>query len=55
MALHSKNIAISAGIPTHLVEEAAKYMIISGSINQETSLAYMKAHNVFNIIRKIEK
>jgi hypothetical protein len=32
MALHSKNIAIAAGVPTHLVEEAAKYMTIRGKI-----------------------
>jgi len=33
MALHSKNIAIGAGVPTHLVEEAANYMRIAGKIN----------------------
>ena len=51
MALHSKNIAIAAGVPTDLVEEASKYMIICGSINKETSIAYMKAHDIFRSFR----
>jgi len=33
MALHSKNIAIGAGVPIHLVEEDANYMRIAGKIN----------------------
>jgi hydroxymethylglutaryl-CoA reductase len=33
MALHSKNIAVAAGVPTHLVEEVSKYMSISGKIS----------------------
>ena len=51
MALHSKNIAIAAGVPTHLVEEAANYMRITGTINKETAKSYMNAHNIFSTLR----
>ena len=37
MALHSKNIAISAGVPTFLVEEASSYMIATGQIEKEAA------------------
>ena len=55
MALHSKNIAITAGVPTNLVEEAAKYMVIHESIRIDTAYDYLKAFDVFSIIRKNEK
>lgn len=51
MALHSKNIAISAGVPTYLVEEVAKFMTISGKIDTDSAKSYMKAHDIFGIIR----
>jgi hypothetical protein len=37
MALHSKNIALSVGVPTHLVEDVAKYMRVSGRISADTA------------------
>lgn len=55
MALHSKNIAISAGAPTHLVEEIAKFMTAVGKINQDSAKSYMKAHDIFGIIRQQER
>ena len=52
MALHSKNIAIGAGVPTHLVEEAANYMRIAGKINHDMAKSYMNAHNIFSTLRQ---
>lgn len=52
MALHSKNIAISAGVPTHLVEEASQYMIATGQIEKDAAQSYMKAHNIYSTIRQ---
>jgi len=51
MALHSKNIAIAAGVPTHLVEDAAKYMRMTGGINKESARSYMNAHDIFSTLR----
>ncbi len=54
MALHSKNIALAAGVPTYLVEEVVKYMRVSGRIGVDTAKEYIKAHHIFSNIRKKE-
>lgn len=46
MSLHSRNIAIGAGAPPHLVSEVSNYMISRGRIDIETASDYLKAHSI---------
>ncbi len=41
MSLHAKNIAISAGVPDHLVDEAAQFMKQRGVINTKSAKVYI--------------
>ncbi len=52
MGLHSKNIAIASGVPIHLVEDAAKYMRMTGTIDKDSAKSYMKAHDLFSTLRQ---
>lgn len=47
MNLHSKNIAISAGVPPHLIKEVVAFMKNKGSIDIATAENYMKAHKMY--------
>lgn len=51
MNLHAKNIAISGGVPTHLVEEATRFMKSRSKVNVDTAKAYLQAHNLFEMVR----
>jgi hypothetical protein len=46
MSLHSRNIAIAAGAPPHLVSEVSAYMISREQIDIETAQDYLKAHQI---------
>jgi hydroxymethylglutaryl-CoA reductase len=46
MSLHSRNIAIAAGAPPHLVAEVSAYMISREQIDVETAQDYLKAHQI---------
>lgn len=46
MGLHSRNIAIGAGAPPHLVTEVSAYMISRGRIDNETATDYLRAHSI---------
>ena len=46
MGLHSRNIAIGAGAPPHLVTEVSAYMISRGRIDNETAADYLRAHSI---------
>lgn len=46
MNLHAKNIALSVGIPAHLVEDAARFMKQRNSFNQETAKQYMESYEL---------
>jgi hydroxymethylglutaryl-CoA synthase len=47
MNLHSRNIAIAAGAPPHLVAEVSAYMISRDQIDVSTAQDYLKAHQIF--------
>lgn len=47
MNLHSKNIAVSAGVPSHLIKEVVAFMKNKGSIDIATAENYMKAHKIY--------
>lgn len=47
MNLHAKNVAIGAGIPTELVNQAVFFMKTRNKINQKTALQYLHSHNLF--------
>lgn len=55
MNLHARNIAISGGVPTHLVEEATRFMRSRSKMNVDTAKAYLQAHNLFELVRLEEK
>jgi hypothetical protein len=46
MSLHSRNIAIGAGAPPHLVQEISNYMISRGRIDHDTAVDYLRAHSI---------
>lgn len=46
MGLHSRNIAIGAGAPPHLVSEVSNYMVSRGRIDIETATDYLNAHSI---------
>jgi hypothetical protein len=46
MSLHARNIAISAGAPSHAVEECVIFMIQTGRINHDAAVEYLAAHEL---------
>lgn len=52
MSLHAKNIAISAGIPAYLAEDAARFMKRRGKISGDIAKDYIKAYKIFGNVRK---
>lgn len=52
MKLHAKNIAVSAGVPPHLIKEVVAFMKSRGKINIETAKEYMKAHDIYEKVNK---
>ncbi|EAR84420.2 hydroxymethylglutaryl-CoA synthase (macronuclear) [Tetrahymena thermophila SB210] len=52
MNLHARNIALAGGVPTHLVEEATRFMKSRGKINVDTAKAYLEAHDMFEQVRE---
>ena len=48
MNLHGRNIALSAGVPPPLVEEAIRFMKSRGKIQLETAKAYLQAYDLFS-------
>jgi hypothetical protein len=55
MNLHARNIAISGGVPTHLVEEATRFMKSRGKMNVDTAKTYLSAHCLFEEVRSDER
>lgn len=51
MSLHAKNIAISAGVPAHLAEDAARFMKKRNRVSGEIAKEYLKAYNMYGNIR----
>ena len=47
MNLHAKNIAVSAGVPSHLIKEVVAFMKNKGQIDIATAENYMKAHKIY--------
>ena len=54
MNLHAKNIAISAGVPPHLINEVVEFMIQKDRINVEAVKLYMNEHNIGESSIKLE-
>jgi len=52
MNLHAKNIAVSAGVPSHLINEVVAFMQSRGKFNIETAMEYMKAHEIYESVNK---
>ena len=55
MNLHAKNIAISAGAPSHLIKEVVAFMKSRGRINVETAEEYLRAYNIYSMTNKDRK
>lgn len=52
MSLHAKNIAISAGVPAYLAEDAARFMKKRGRISGDVAKDYLQAYDLFGSVRK---
>lgn len=52
MALHAKNIALAAGVPSAIVSEVVEYMKKRGEISQQAATDYLNAHHIHKISRK---
>lgn len=44
MNLHARNVAIRAGIPTPLINDAVNFMKVRNRINEQSALMYLKSH-----------
>ena len=44
MNLHAINVAIRAGIPTDLINDAVQFMKVRNRINEKSALIYLKSH-----------
>ena len=51
MSLHARNIALSAGVPSHLVEDSVRYMRQNKKINVQTAKAYLEAYDMYGNLR----
>lgn len=47
MNLHSRNVAIQAGVPADLVPETVEFMKMRNKINSKAALTYVKGHELF--------
>lgn len=52
MKLHARNIAVSAGIPTYLVEDAVRFMSSIKSISMDSAIQYLNSYDIFSNIRE---
>lgn len=55
MNLHARNVAIRAGIPTDLVNDAVNFMKVRNQINEKTAKTYFKSHEMFNLLYQKNK
>jgi hydroxymethylglutaryl-CoA reductase len=51
MSLHARNIAITAGVPAHLVEDCVRFMKKRGRINSDSAKEYVNAYDIHSDIR----
>lgn len=47
MNLHARNVAIRAGIPTDLINDAVQFMKVRNRINEKSALIYFKSHQMY--------
>jgi degradative hydroxymethylglutaryl-CoA reductase len=53
MKLHARNVAVSAGAPSHLIDDITHFIITGKrSVSSETVKAYLEAHHVFTSHQK---
>jgi hypothetical protein len=53
MSLHARNIAITAGVPAHLVEDCVRYMKKRSRISGDSAREYVQAYDIHTSIRQI--
>ena len=47
MNLHSRNVAIRAGIPTELINDAANFMKVRNRITEKAAMMYLRGHQMY--------
>lgn len=55
MNLHARNIAISAGVPTHLVQDTVRFMRKRGRIDTQCAKEFLMAYDIFSNVRSSSK
>lgn len=48
MNLHARNVAIRAGIPTELVNDAVNFMKARNMITEKAAVMYLKSHQMYS-------
>ena len=54
MSLHARNLALAAGVPSELVEEAVRFMKNRGNIGKETAQEFLNAYCIYREVRRDE-
>ena len=48
MNLHARNVAISAGIPSDLINDCVHFMKVRNRINEKSAITYLKSFTIYN-------
>jgi len=48
MNLHARNVAIRAGIPPELINDAVNFMKVRNRINEKAAMAYLRSHQMYS-------
>ena len=48
MNLHARNVAIQAGLPTEMINQAVTFMKTRNQINVKTAAQYLKSHQLLS-------
>lgn len=47
MNLHARNVAMRAGIPNELINDAVNFMKVRNRINEQSAMMYYKSHQLY--------
>lgn len=47
MNLHARNVAIRAGVPTDLINDAVNFMKVRNRINEKSAEMYLRSHQMY--------
>ena len=47
MNLHARNVAIRAGVPTFLINDAVNFMKVRNRINEKSAEMYLRSHQMY--------